>query len=56
MEQINEAKRNSALYETHEDIPERKFFNHKDAINNGKGDSPLFHYLDDTIWLSQTIL
>jgi hypothetical protein len=33
MEQINEAWRNSALNETHEDMPERTFFNHRDAIS-----------------------
>ena len=33
MDQINEAWRNSALNETHEDMPERTFFNHKDAIS-----------------------
>lgn len=33
MEQINEAWRNSALNDTHEDMPERTFFNHRDAIS-----------------------
>ena len=33
MEQINEAWRNSALNETHENMPERTFFNHRDAIS-----------------------
>lgn len=33
MEQINEDWRNSALNETHEDMPERTFFNHRDAIS-----------------------
>ena len=33
MDQINEAWRNSALNETHEDMPERTFFNHRDAIS-----------------------
>ena len=33
MDQINEAWRKSALNETHDDMPERTFFNHRDAIS-----------------------
>lgn len=33
MDQINEAWRKSALNETHEDMPERTFFNHRDSIS-----------------------
>ena len=33
MDQINEAWRKSAINETHDDMPERTFFNHRDAIS-----------------------
>lgn len=68
MEKINEAWRNSAINDTHEDLPERTFFNHKKAISQIFGidiefDRELGYYIPNSqlndnglrTWLLQTL-